>query len=96
MAKVALDLGEDIQPVSDFRAHASAMLKQTRDSGRPIVLTQRGRSAAVLIDIAAYQALLDEVEELRSVCEGLADVEAGRIVSHEDVKQGVLARFKRS
>jgi antitoxin YefM len=95
MAKVALDLGEDIQPVSDFRAHASAMLRHARESGRPIVLTQRGRGTAVLVDIASYQALLDEVEELRSVCQGMADVERGRVVSHEDVRDGVLARFKR-
>ena len=95
MAKVVLDLGADIQPVSDFRAHASDMLKQTKASGRPIVLTQRGRGTAVLLDIDAYQALLDELEELRSVCRGLADVDAGRLLAHEDVERDVLARFER-
>jgi antitoxin YefM len=93
MAKVAVDLNEDIQPVSDFRARASAMLRQARESGRPIVLTQRGRGAAVLLDIRSYQDLLDELEELRSVCKGLADVHAGDTVPHDDVKEAMLARF---
>ena len=95
MAKVSVELSTDIQPVSDFRANASAMLKQVRSSGRPIVLTQRGRGAAVLLDINAYEALLDEVEELRFACEGLADFEAGRVVEHEVVKADILARFPR-
>lgn len=94
MAKVAIDLEADIQPVSDFRANASAMLKQVRETGRPLVLTQRGRGAAVLLDIGAYQGLLDELDELRDVHRGLADVAAGRVVDHADVLAQVEARLK--
>ena len=92
MSRVALDLEADIQPVSDFRANASAMLQQVRDTGRPLVLTQRGRGAAVLLDIRSYQGLLDELEELRDVARGLADVAEGRVVAHEDVAARITAR----
>ncbi|MEQ1569040.1 MAG: type II toxin-antitoxin system Phd/YefM family antitoxin [Myxococcota bacterium] len=95
MSRVALDLEADIQPVSDFRANASAMLQQVRDTGRPLVLTQRGRGAAVLLDIRSYQGLLDELEELRDVAQGLADVAEGRVVAHEDVAARVAARLTR-
>lgn len=95
MSRVALDLEADIQPVSDFRANASAMLQQVRDTGRPLVLTQRGRGAAVLLDIRSYQRLLDELEELRDVAQGLADVAEGRVVAHEDVAARVAARLTR-
>ena len=94
MAKVALDLEADIQPVSDFRANASAMLQQVRETGRPLVLTQRGRGAAVLLDIGAYQGLLDELEELRDVHRGLADVAEGRVVDHAEVVARIGARLK--
>jgi antitoxin YefM len=94
MAKVALDLEADIQPVSDFRANASAMLQQVRETGRPLVLTQRGRGAAVLLDIGAYQGLLDELEELRDVHRGLADVAEGRVVDHAEVVARIGARRK--
>jgi antitoxin YefM len=95
MAKVALDLEADIQPVSDFRANASAMLQQVRDTGRPLVLTQRGRSTAVLLDIRTYQDLLEELQDLRDVQRGLDDVAAGNTVSHSDVVARLDAHLKR-
>ena len=58
----AIDLEADIQPVSDFRANASTMLEQVRTTKRPLILTRRGRSAAVLLDIGAYQDLMDELD----------------------------------
>ena len=93
MAKVSLDIEADIQPVSDFRANASALLQQVRDTRRPLVLTQRGRGAAVLIDIHSYQLLVDELDELRDVQKGLADVAAGRVVGHDEVRARVAARL---
>jgi len=86
MANVALDLATDIQPVSDFRANASAMLEHVKETGRPLVLTRRGRGAAVLLDISTFQDLLDELEELRDVQRSLVDVAAGDLVDHEGVK----------
>lgn len=93
MAKVALDLEADIQPVSDFRANASEMLEQVKRTGRPLVLTKRGRGAAVLLDIAVFQRLLDEIDELRDVRRGMADVETGDVVDHADVASSLLGRL---
>ena len=94
MSKVSLDLEADIQPVSDFRANASALLQQVRDTGRPVVLTQRGRGAAVLLDIQSYQRLIDELDELRDVHQGLADVAKGRVIDHADVQARIESRLK--
>ena len=49
MAKLHLDT--DIKPVTEFRARAAELLDQVRSTGRPLVLTQRGHSAAVLIGV---------------------------------------------
>lgn len=94
MAHLSLNLETDIQPVSDFRANAATMLKRVKDTGRPLVLTQNGRGTAVLLDVAQYQALLDENELLRDVQRGLADVSAGRTVSHSEARTRLLARFQ--
>jgi len=90
MTRPAIDLEADIKPVTDFRANSAAMLEQVRKSGRPIILTQRGRSAAVVIDIRSYQALLDELDELRDITRGIADVDAGRVLSHDDARCSAL------
>lgn len=88
-----LDLEKDINPVSSFRANAAAMLEHVRASGRPMILTQHGRSAAVLLDVASYQALLDELDELRDIHAALEDLRAGRVVPHETARARLLARY---
>jgi prevent-host-death family protein len=51
--------------VTEFRAHASAFLDQVRATKRAVILTQHGRSAAVLLDVAVWEELLDELSALR-------------------------------
>ncbi len=53
-------------PVSDLRYKAKEILSQVAD--RPIVITQRGRAAAVLVDFDSYNEMarrLEVLEELR-------------------------------
>jgi prevent-host-death family protein len=95
VGRPVINLESDIRPVSDFRARASETLQHVRDTGRPVVLTQRGRSVAVLVDVASYQRLLDELEALRDVHMGLADVEAGRVVAHDEARDALLERYRR-
>lgn len=57
---------EDIVPVTDFRNNAADILAQLVKNGRPIVLTQRGRASAVLIDVNEYQRLTERLAELES------------------------------
>lgn len=94
MSRVAIDLEADIQPVSEFRANAAAMIEQVRSTGRPVVLTQRWRSAAVLLDVRTYEGMLDELELPRDIHRANADVEAGRVVPHEAARARVLDRYR--
>ncbi|MBW1878956.1 MAG: type II toxin-antitoxin system Phd/YefM family antitoxin [Deltaproteobacteria bacterium] len=72
-------------PVNEFRSNIASYLRQVSESGRPVVITHRGRAAAVLVD----PAVLDEIEEgrevVRKVMRGLEDTAAGRTVSSEDL-----------
>ena len=45
----------DIIPVTDLRQDAAAALKRVRASNQPLVITQRGRAAAVLLSVEAYE-----------------------------------------
>ena len=56
---------QDVRPVTEFRAHASAFLEQVRATKRAVILTQHGRSAAVLLDVAVYEDLIGELTQLR-------------------------------
>ena len=57
----------DIQPVSEFRANAAKFIDQVRASRKPLIITQHGRGAAVLIDVESYDDLMDELELRRAV-----------------------------
>ncbi|MCC6807415.1 MAG: type II toxin-antitoxin system Phd/YefM family antitoxin [Deltaproteobacteria bacterium] len=42
-------VSEDIVPIGEFKTHASELLRRMHDSGRPMVITQNGRPAAVVL-----------------------------------------------
>jgi prevent-host-death family protein len=75
-----LDITKDIQSLTTFRRRSGDFLKQLRKSKRPVVLTVKGKAAAVVQDAEAYQKLLDIA--------ALADVEEGVRQGLEDVKKG--------
>lgn len=88
-------LATDLVPVNEFRANLATWLDQPRTTGRPVVLTQRGKAAAVLVS----PAMLDELEERRAVVaevvEGLSQVAAGEVVDDAEVWAEVEARLSR-
>lgn len=88
-----LNLDEDIQPLSEFRANAAAMLERVRTSGRPLVLTQRGHSAAVVVAVAEYERMLDELELLRDVRLAERQVANGEGIPHDQVLEQILSRL---
>ena len=90
-----LRIATDIKPVSDFRANAASMIEQVKTSGRPLVLTQRGESAAVLLDVAVYQQLIEELELLSDVRTAMKQVELGQVLSNSAAKAELRKRFAR-
>jgi prevent-host-death family protein len=85
----------DIQPVTEFRANASQFIQQVRETGEPMILTQHGRSAAVLLDVASYERLTEELELLRDVREAETQIAAGEGSSHAVVAKRLRARLLR-
>jgi prevent-host-death family protein len=83
----------DVRPVTEFRANASAFLDQVQSTKRPVVLTQHGRSAAVLLDVGVYEDLLDEVALLRDIRTAEGQIEAGRVAPHSVVARRLKARL---
>lgn len=90
-----LKLDTDIKPVSEFRANAAELIEHVRNSGRPLVLTQRGHSAAVVIDVVEYERLVEEVEVLRDVRTAEKQIKAGKAVSNREAKAELRRRLTR-
>jgi prevent-host-death family protein len=54
-----LDITKDIQSLTTFRRRSGDFIKQLKKSKRPVVLTVKGKAAAIVQDAESYQRLLD-------------------------------------
>jgi antitoxin YefM len=86
---------QDVQPLSAFRQNAAGFLEQIRSTKRPLVLTQHGKSAAVVLDVDQYEALLDELELIRDIRQAKAELARGEGIPHDDVVTELRERVKR-
>src|SRR5262245_24364744 len=78
-----LDIANGIQSLSHFKRNTAEVMKQIKDSGNPVVLTENGKAEIVVQDAAAYQrliALAEKTEMMEFLREAKSDVDAGRTV----------------
>jgi prevent-host-death family protein len=76
-----LDITKDIQSLTTFRRRSGDFMKQLKKSKRPVVLTVKGKAAAIVQDAEAYQRLLDvaaAADAAEGIRQGLDDVVHGR------------------
>ena len=93
----AINVIQDIMPLSSFRQNASEIIKQLGSCRRPQYITVNGKVEVVLQDAATYQAQMDKIEELEtmlSIQRGLEDVANKRVKPLEDVVKGIKARHE--
>lgn len=91
MTRVRVD--EDIRPLSEFRASVATFVKQINETGRPMVLTQRGRGVAVLVDAQEYERMQDRLELLEEIYKAEEQIANGQGISHEDARSRVLSKL---
>jgi len=65
------------------------MLRQMQSSHRPIIITQNGRAAGVLISPAEFDLLSEQSRFVQAVQSGLSDVEQGRMLTEEELERAL-------
>ena len=75
-----IDITKDIQSLTTFRRRSGDFMKQLKKNKRPVVLTVKGKAAAIVQDAEAYQRLLDIA--------AYADAEEGIREGPENARQG--------
>ena len=70
-------------PVRELRSELSQVIDQVADLREHVIVTRRGRPAAVLVPVDEYEAL-EETAELLSDSEALTAIEEGR----QEVERG--------
>lgn len=83
---MAIDFVEDVVPISDLRTKASQIIARAQRTKQPVLVTQRGRSAIVLLDVTEYQRQQRKMALLEHIAAGKRDVAAGRVYSQEQIE----------
>jgi len=74
-----------IVPITDLRQDATAIVDKAASTAEPIVITQRGRPAAVMVGVEAYERAQHELELLRLLAAGQKEIETGKGHDLDDV-----------
>ncbi len=82
MSNIQLD--QDIRSLSDFRANAASFIEQVKSERRPLVITQHGKSSAVLIDVEDYQRMLDKIQLLEELSTARKELNDDEGISHKE------------
>ena len=66
-----------IVPITDLRQDAAAVLRRVRNLKQPLVVTQRGRAAAIMLSVESYERSEHERQLLLMLARGEREIAAG-------------------
>lgn len=86
---------QDIHPLSEFRSNASGFISQVQKTKRPLIITQNGKSAAVVLDVNEYDKLLEKIELIKDIETALNQIGGNEGVSHSKALQQLQSRYSK-
>lgn len=84
---------DTIEPVTVLKKKSADLIRRTRQSGQPIIITQNGKATAVLQDVESYQRQQRALLLLKYLARGDQDHREGRIVSDETADKRFRAKL---
>ena len=90
MYRIKID--KDIQPLTEFRSKVAFYFDKVKKTKRPLIITQNGKSAAVVLDVSEYEAMIDKMEVLEDIKLAETQISKGSKISHQGVKKRFAKR----
>ncbi len=84
-----------VKPISYVKANAADLIRELKEIGEPLVITQNGEATAVMQDVASYEATQETLALLKILALGRQQVEEGRTVPAEAVFRSLRKRRAR-
>ncbi len=73
--------------VTTLKRQATKILAELHETKEPVLITEHGRPSAYLIDPDDYELMQRRLAIMEGIARGEADIRAGRVFTHEEVKQ---------
>jgi len=72
-----IDLTKDIHSMTTLKRNSAGLMKRVRKTGRPLVLTVKGKAEAVVLDAVSYQDVAEHLDAVAAIRRGLAQARSG-------------------
>lgn len=83
-----------LQPVTEVKRHATELIEEIQQTKEPLLITQHGRAAAVLMDVESYEAMQRRMEILLALARGRQDAAEGRVKKWSEVKSRLAKKHR--
>jgi antitoxin YefM len=90
-----ISISNDIVPIAQFKTSISKWFKTLQNAGHPLIITQNGKPAGVLLSPSDYDELVYRKSFLDSISRGICDADSGRTYSTEEIKAKFASRRNR-
>ena len=81
-----INIANDIVPVAEFKMQISKYLHNIKSTGRPMIITQNGKPAGVLLSPDDFDELVYQKSLIDSINRGLSDIKEGNIYTTEELR----------
>ena len=91
-----LQVAKDIVPLAEFKAQSATWLERVRSSGQPVIITQNGKPAAVMISPEEFDRIQHQnVQFVRDeIREAQTDIAEGRVMESKEARAFLEQRRK--
>jgi prevent-host-death family protein len=90
---MAINLRENVKPISYIKANAAQMMKYVNERKNPVIITQNGEAKAVLMDIETYQDTEDAFALMNIIKLAEKDIENGNVKKAGEVFKNIRERI---
>jgi antitoxin YefM len=87
-----ISVTNDIVPIAEFKTSLSKWFKSLQNTGHPLIITQNGKPAGVLLSPNDYDELVYNKSFLDSVGRGITDADSGRTYRTKELRAALTSR----
>lgn len=84
-------VAEDIVTIAELKNDAATVARQLRETRRPMIVTQRGKAAMVLLAPEEYDRLVHAREIVVGLQQSMTEADDGALAPHDTVIRDVRA-----
>ena len=87
-----MKVSNQIRPISYVKAHAAEIVRNLREQGEPLIITQNGEAKVVMQDIESYEQTQETMALLKILALGNRQIEEGKVQPAADVTKRLRNR----